>query len=251
MQIYVSGPYGELAVDLEGSQYKSVIFVSGGIGITPMQSVCNELLDQHKRGREMLRMWFVWSVADKFMVNSMYDETYAETEAMAKLPLPMPKSFQPNLLKRAGSHRVSYDPYGALENGKPGAEQKDQESQEQPMAEDGEVLSSHIYLTRVTRDKSEFELAGIMPDVQPHLHFGRPKFDDIFSTAQTLCAKHKDKGGDRVAVLCCGPVTMIRDVRLACLKYSNEDVQFDYHHEVRIHVGVSGAFLVGCCFLLQ
>lgn len=30
-------------IDLDSAKYKNVLMISGGIGITPMQSICNDL----------------------------------------------------------------------------------------------------------------------------------------------------------------------------------------------------------------
>ena len=38
------GPYGSPAVDIYGDSYQMFLLISGGIGITPMQSVVNSLV---------------------------------------------------------------------------------------------------------------------------------------------------------------------------------------------------------------
>jgi ferredoxin-NADP reductase len=35
------GPYGTSGVDLSDTSYKTFLFLSGGIGITPMNSIAN------------------------------------------------------------------------------------------------------------------------------------------------------------------------------------------------------------------
>lgn len=100
VKIFFDGAYGEPSVDLEGPRYKCILLVSGGIGITPMQSVCNQLLYistpppsatlcyaksdtlpalvathhnryQYSRGRPLVKVWFVWSVRDKYMIEAI------------------------------------------------------------------------------------------------------------------------------------------------------------------------------------
>ena len=57
LKVYMEGPYGAPAVDLESEEYQIFLLISGGIGITPMQSICNELVHQHdKRGRSMKKV---------------------------------------------------------------------------------------------------------------------------------------------------------------------------------------------------
>ena len=46
-------------------RYKLVLLISGGIGITPMQSVCNQLIDEHERGRPLDLIWFTWTCRDQ------------------------------------------------------------------------------------------------------------------------------------------------------------------------------------------
>ncbi|EDO38081.1 predicted protein, partial [Nematostella vectensis] len=64
INVYIDGPYGAPGVDVDGDRYKVFLFVSGGIGITPMQSICNDILHQRRRGRDIRKVIFVWSVRD-------------------------------------------------------------------------------------------------------------------------------------------------------------------------------------------
>jgi ferredoxin-NADP reductase len=70
IKIYMEGPYGRLQVDTEG--YQTFLMVSGGIGITPLQSITNELLVSREKGeRAIKKVWFVWSAKDRYMVRHM------------------------------------------------------------------------------------------------------------------------------------------------------------------------------------
>ncbi|KAE9331654.1 hypothetical protein PR003_g14905 [Phytophthora rubi] len=55
--ILVDGPYGSVSVDIENpTTYSHVALFSGGIGITPMQAIANQLFfDFHHRGRQALK----------------------------------------------------------------------------------------------------------------------------------------------------------------------------------------------------
>lgn len=53
IRTYVEGPYGDCSVDIDSDAYSCFLVVSGGIGITPMQSITNELLAQRQRGRRI------------------------------------------------------------------------------------------------------------------------------------------------------------------------------------------------------
>ena len=56
IDVYLDGPYGAPCLDVDGDRYKMFMFVSGGIGITPMQSICNDVLYQRRRGRDIKKV---------------------------------------------------------------------------------------------------------------------------------------------------------------------------------------------------
>ena len=56
IKVYLDGPYGTPCLDVDGDRYKMFMFISGGIGITPMQSICNDILHQRKRGRDIKKV---------------------------------------------------------------------------------------------------------------------------------------------------------------------------------------------------
>ena len=60
----MEGAYGSLAVNLQDQEKsKMVLMVSGGIGVTPMQSIATHLLKEIKdKGRKWKKMKLVWSV---------------------------------------------------------------------------------------------------------------------------------------------------------------------------------------------
>ncbi|KAL7555583.1 hypothetical protein ACA910_016191 [Epithemia clementina (nom. ined.)] len=70
VEIGLEGPYGNFGVDLANNkQYKTVMFVGGGIGLTPLQSLCSHLLLEHKRGnRLMKKVKFIWIERDPHLV---------------------------------------------------------------------------------------------------------------------------------------------------------------------------------------
>ena len=69
-QVWLEGPYGALSVDMEDEErYKMALFVSGGIGVTPCQSIGKNLLHQHTtQGRYLKELKFVWAVRNLQMV---------------------------------------------------------------------------------------------------------------------------------------------------------------------------------------
>jgi NAD(P)H-flavin reductase len=66
VSIYMEGPYGSLAVDIEDDgRYKVTVLVSGGIGVTHCQSIGKALIHQHfQRGRQLKLLKFVCTLPD-------------------------------------------------------------------------------------------------------------------------------------------------------------------------------------------
>ena len=56
-QAFIEGPYGSASADIYGSRHDLFLLISGGIGVTPMQSVMNDLVSQQQRGREVKFLW--------------------------------------------------------------------------------------------------------------------------------------------------------------------------------------------------
>ncbi|CAM9095088.1 unnamed protein product [Chrysoparadoxa australica] len=213
VRIFLEGPYGEPAVDLNGDRYKSVVLISGGIGITPMQSIANSLIDEFQRGRSIGRIWFIWSVADRYMLEAMHD-TGASEESFPSLPIAAkhaPKSFQPFMLKHMGSF-----------------DRSSSASIDAPDRTVEDVLCTEFYLTRVREDEGEQALAGINVDLFPHLLYGRPNLPQIMTDIK---ADLSARGEQRVAVCVCGPQGMISDTRGLCGSMTDDKVSFDFHGE--------------------
>lgn len=70
VSILIEGPYGNVGVDLMGDRkYKNIMLISGGIGITPMQSLCDQLLyETVKDRRELHRLKFIWIERDPILM---------------------------------------------------------------------------------------------------------------------------------------------------------------------------------------
>lgn len=193
INVYIDGPYGAPCLDIDGDKYQHFLFISGGIGITPVQSICNDILYQNRRGREVKKVMFVWSVRDLFMVSSVldYDKEYFNKVSDHRLPY----SFSPDLLMR--------DP-------------------------PEEIVENYFHLTR-ERDSSKFDEANIQPEVQTTLRFGRPDLPGLFERMKGFC---KAQNGGKVAVLTCGPSSLVDSVEKMCVKSSSGGVTFDFHKEV-------------------
>ena len=190
---FIDGPYGQPSVDVDGDKYKIFVFVSGGIGITPMQSICNDLIHQSLRGRPLKKIFFIWSVRDAFMVTSVLD--YDQQYFGHKVPQTLPYSFSPDML----SENLDED-----------------------------VLDAQFYLTRA-RGAEDYASANIRPEMQSCLKFGRPNFEEIFNNIHKFAGSvHESK----VAVLTCGPSGLVDDALKYSIQFSKDGVYFDFHSEL-------------------
>ena len=83
-----------------------------------------------------------------------------------------------------------------------------------------------FYLTSV-RNAEQFQAANIDPDEQKYVRFGRPDLPKLFARVATFCASEKIR---RVAVITCGPVSMVDEVATLCRR-RHEGIAFDLHTE--------------------
>lgn len=75
VNILIEGPYGKLAVDVnDTNRYKMVVLIAGGIGVTPLMSIANDLLQQVKDGRDMTKIRFVWTIRSPDILQTMKDK---------------------------------------------------------------------------------------------------------------------------------------------------------------------------------
>ena len=140
-----------------------------------------------------LKVMFIWSVRDLFMVTSVldYDKEYFQKNTNLRLPI----SFCPDLVVRG-----------------------------QPQ----EVMENYFHLTR-ERDSSKFEEANIRPEMQPDLKFGRPELPKLFSKLKGYAS---EMGETEVAVLTCGPTSLVNSAEKLCATFSSGGDTFDFHKEV-------------------
>jgi len=73
INILLEGPYGSLGVDLfSTTRYKMIMLLSGGIGVTPMQSICNQLVFEHAtKRREIQKLCVYWMERDPTAIQDM------------------------------------------------------------------------------------------------------------------------------------------------------------------------------------
>ena len=71
----MEGPYGKLMIELENKdRYKMILFIAGGIGVTPLNSIANDLLYKHQDGtRALKKIHFVWAIRSLELMRAMND----------------------------------------------------------------------------------------------------------------------------------------------------------------------------------
>lgn len=250
LSAYVEGPFGLPSIDLENTNYSVVLLITGGIGVTPAQSIFKHLMHQHESGNRLMRKCiFVWSVKDLAMVTGWDIEEdvaaskilniqsvlskrgQADTEDTPLSPSKkksnssvLPLSFQPCLdLPNRSDDIISRDAAKKSESLNP-------RKVSFSFAEDlgtPDPFHCEFYLTSV-RSAEEFKAANIDIDQQPYIRFNRPNLPKLFDRVAQLC---KAEGIARVAVVTCGPEPMINEVADLC-DYRQLGVAFDLHKEV-------------------
>lgn len=198
VSILVDGPYGSPTVDLD--KYEYFLLVSGGVGVTPLQAVCNQLTHEHEeRGRPLKKVYFIWAVRDQTLISALHpkDELGAEND-------PCRTSFVPNLVQstRTSSSACSSD--------------------QSTMKEDP-LLETQYYLTQGLPSRMT-----VLNQIDADFREGRPDLPAEFRRMHDAAAAN---GRARVAAMVCGPQKMIDEVRRLCLTESSSSVTFDFHGE--------------------
>ncbi len=86
VKVLIDGPYGTTMFDLEGSEFQVLLMISGGIGVTPMQSLTKDLLREAANGRPLKKIFFLWSGRQRDYIESVInvDEVYEELRDQEK-----------------------------------------------------------------------------------------------------------------------------------------------------------------------
>ncbi|RLN73658.1 hypothetical protein BBJ28_00006317 [Nothophytophthora sp. Chile5] len=198
--ILVDGPYGSVSVDIDSpTAYSHVALFSGGIGITPMQAIANQLhFDYSHRGRVSLKkVHFVWAVRERAMVEAMAHSDFVDQRR--KMPQHSDAYF-PDVLLAAGPNGGSTSPT--------------------------DVFKSEFFLTRGQPDLEN----PVDRSLQHCLRYNtRP---DVAEILRSLGQDAEKNGKRRVAVLVCGPSALVKDVISKALMLERKmKVQFDVHTE--------------------
>ena len=207
LSMYIEGPYGTLELPL--TEYKSVLLVSGGIGITPLQSVFNSMVHDMQLGlRQMNRLRFVWSVREIDLVHSIHGaqlHSLSPNQPAPKLPV----AFQPDMLT------VHHPP----PNRTPRAVQADDVEP---------VVQTSFHLTTGSTEMEPQHLQALRKQYGHLFQVGRM---DVYKVLGEMRDAAKLCGDKRVAVLMCGPESLVRGTMRACCELSDGEVRFELHSE--------------------
>lgn len=259
LEAMLDGPYGNMQVDVQDPQYEVFVLISGGIGITPNQSLYNSLASEAETGRQLRKVLFLWSVKDKAIINTMTPSLLSSGKMLG--PDVTPLSFQPAMVGRGPDNLTvthispltvatenedvelrSSSPTearsGASMDKTPGDIEStapfSPSSSSHASSSSRMIFENRFYLTQL-RDESQFKDANISPKVQPWLHFGRPDIAEVFEEVRSqVLADKVGKSRPRVCVSVCGPPSMVHDVQERCRQsqLGCAEVAFDCHAEV-------------------
>lgn len=231
VDIWMEGPYGNLSVDLDDdSKYKMALLVSGGIGVTPMQSIGKAILYQNQNeGRKLKYFKYVWAVRNLKIVQDI-EPLGGEQDFSKKSSWFRRQSDLIKMNLAPGSSAFSLSNTGedseALDRRPSKASAGSVTRVRRPPA----VAQVDIYCTR---GKSEDEESG-GSDRKYNLYSGRPDLDAIFTEFKETAI---GLGEQNVAVFGCGPQKLIDDLQRMCRIHSQpvigcgEGVFFDLHVE--------------------
>lgn len=243
--IWLEGPYGSVTVDLLSDRYQMVMLMSGGIGVTPMQSICNQLMNEFESGkRSMHKLWFVWTARDPDIMDRMDVSRRPRINSISAS-----KTLKQNVkightIDRPLEGKISLD--DATKTITPSPEIYEDHSSEES------YKNESMCRPELERQKSSFQNTTIpvMEEFDdailkldyfltakekkyhenlPHQHRGRPDIPEILSNIRKEAIKCRQK---RVAFCICAPTRLVNICRKACAKYSDEQVRFDFHSEV-------------------
>ncbi|KAG2442457.1 hypothetical protein HXX76_002543 [Chlamydomonas incerta] len=259
VKAFIEGPFGSPSIDLYGDRYKAFLMISGGIGVTPVQSFFNHLMAQRARGRPVRLAHLVWSVRDRALVSNVlgFDDVYASQRLPASLPVSFqPDLISPNLYQDGACLAAQPSPYtpptpssataaaAAAIGGVALAPMAkvastsalaDLERADAVMGRgvggpgSDDFVATEFYLTQARgNDRTK---ANIRPELQPALRLGRPDLPKLFMDTARRAESLRER---EVAVFVCGPHQMVHEAQAlaAAISKPRGGVVFHVHAEV-------------------
>lgn len=260
VSVLVEGPNGSPNIDIFSNRYKSFLLFSGGIGITPIQSMCNQLVYEQSKGkRDLEKIRVCWTERDPVAIegtdvvrrastschfqpevdlenldlrtiasNSVFNDGQSHGTDIASTLLAL---VPPSRRTDADLEQDYPIPSGTMDRKKPKRLQNAPKKGEGPSDESTfrgafnnpaleDILDMQVYLTSKQANAALQNL--------PFCHMGRPDIDQIFADMRDEALQ---SGLSRVAVIVCAPARLAHVLQCACVKYSDADLQYDFHME--------------------
>lgn len=196
MDINVDGPYGDPGIALQ--DYRSLLLVAGGIGVTPVASILEDLLQrmEEQPSSDSLPQLvnLVWVVKDPLCLQ-WFSDLIHRLDRFPNRTFRLQLYVTNSLAQRQGlSHRVHTD------------------SKKQPLMQDVPV---HSQVDEAALPKFRFLL-------------GRPMLTDII---EHVAQGSLERGIQQVGTFVCGPKDLVNDLCDAALGPRAGTVRFDVHKE--------------------
>lgn len=229
VEVLIEGPYGGMSMDLDNDKrYPIVVCLAGGIGVTPCRSIARQLLHDHHRGRNLIKVQVVWAVRDLSLAKDL-----------PILPRQGNKSLQHG---NASSNTISMDESDCgisvdqfMDEEEVGSTTSESSPDAATDTSSSSKLHTAIFLTKSGDGARAVD--SILPWNNCTFQQGRPDVSKILADLSKLAA---GKSVSRVAVICCGPNALVDQVKKACRTQSASScfgggsggVSFDLHEEV-------------------
>ncbi len=252
MPIYLEGPYGNLSIDVfNPSSYPVALFISGGVGITPLlgmlrQSIHSAVNGNNDYASNMHRIIFVWVCRDKAFADKLYADVFQPIvdEFLVKQ--------EENVFGLKTGGKLTYEFHLHVTDRKEGANpQSTKERQsvgdaanpngvksvEMVVKESGKGTDEEMVLGATPTATSGTSSAGGAP--QGHWKKGRPNFEQLFASAAKVVEAKRAADNEnccarsRVSVSVCGPSPLVHHIRSQTVSSTwSTGVTFDLHEEL-------------------
>lgn len=193
-QVHVDGPFGAPAQDHK--DYKVMILVGAGIGVTPFASVLNDILEMMKKKKEsktgghlLFKVYFYWTI--RLRTEAVWFKHLLEEIANEDEQGYLDINIHVTSIRKANDVRVALLRF----------------AQQQVAEQDGVDVINKIKTRAITK-------------------FGRPNWDEAFLKAKREFPEEKNIG-----VFFCGPNGLAKVLHSHCVKHSDNRVSYDFMKE--------------------
>eukprot|EP00803_Ostreobium_quekettii_P007709 evm.model.scf_293.5 EVM.evm.TU.scf_293.5 scf_293:83743-88253(+) len=197
-RVFVDGPFGAPAQD--HNQYSVMILVGAGIGVTPMASVLNDLLDKMRQFRcqrcgatsdafTVKQVYFYWTV--RLRMESIWFKHLLEAISEEDTDNLLQINIHVTSIRKANDVRV-------------------------------------MLLRLAQKAKADQEGGDAVSTLQTRAitHFGRPNWDEVFTNVKRT---HPEESN--IGVFYCGPNPLAKVLAAQVKKHSDQRVTFDFMKE--------------------